>query len=75
MTDDVCSWTLCDFVLTFYELLEKVLLDPIFMISKCELFTPLDRVFETSRRFNVSTTRSLGHVMFSFAGTAQENIT
>ena len=27
--------------------------------------------FETSRRFGFST-RSLGHVMFSFAGTAQE---
>ena len=31
----------------------------------------LDRVFETSRRFDLST-RSLDHVMFSFAGTAQE---
>ena len=30
----------------------------------------LDRVLETSRRFD--STRSLGHVMFSFAGTAQE---
>ena len=30
-----------------------------------------DRVFETSRRFNFSS-RSLRHVMFSFAGTAQE---
>ena len=31
----------------------------------------LDRVFETSQRFGFST-KSLGHVMFSFAGTAQE---
>ena len=31
----------------------------------------LDRVFETSRRFDFSTSR-LGHVMFSFTGTAQE---
>ena len=49
----------------------KVLLDPIFMILKCELFTrALDRVFETSRRFDFST-RNLGHVMFPFVGTAQ----
>ena len=31
----------------------------------------LDRVFETSRRFDLAT-RSLGHVMFSFVGTTQE---
>ena len=31
----------------------------------------LGRVFETSRHFDLST-RSLGHVMFSSAGTAQE---
>ena len=34
-------------------------------------FLTLDRVFKTSRCFGFST-RSLGHVMFSFAGTAQE---
>ena len=31
----------------------------------------LDRFLETSRRSDLSS-RSLGHVMFSFAGTAQE---
>ena len=36
-----------------------------------QIVLTLDRVFETSRRFGFST-RSLGHVMFSFAGTAQE---
>ena len=51
--------------------LEKVLLDPIFMILKCDFFYLLWIVFlETSRRFDLSS-RSLGHVMFSFAGTDQ----
>ena len=48
--------------------LEKVLLDPIFMILKCDFFYSLWIVFlETSRRFDLSS-RSRGHVMFSFAG-------
>ena len=48
----------CHVLLKFqnnFILLEKVLLDPIFMILKFDL-----------------SSRSLGHVMFSFAGTAQE---
>ena len=40
--------------------LEKVLLDPIFMIWKCELFTHWIVFLETSRRFDLST-RILGH--------------
>ena len=48
--------------------LEKVLLDPIFMILKCEYFTHFGSFCETSRRFDLSS-RSLGHVLFS-AGTA-----
>ena len=39
---------------------------------KCELFTHFGSYFlKFSRRFGFST-RSLGHVMFSFTGTAQE---
>ena len=42
------------------------------MILKCDFFTHFGSCFfETSRRFDLSS-RSLGHVMFSFAGTAQE---
>ncbi len=42
------------------------------MILKCDFFHSLWIVFlETSRRFDLSS-RSLGHVMFCFAGTAQE---
>ena len=54
--------------------LEKVLLDAIFMILKCELFTHFGSCFETNSRHFGFSTRSLGHVMFSFAGTAQEAI-
>ena len=44
--------------------LEKVLLDPIFMILKCDFFYSLWIVFlKTSRRFDLSS-RSRGHVMF-----------
>ena len=47
---------------------KKVLLDPIFMILKCDYFRSLCIVFlETSRRFDLSS-RNLGHVMFFFRG-------
>ena len=54
--------------------LEKVLLDAIFMILKCELFAHFGSCFETNSRHFGFSTRRLGHVMFSFAGTAQEAI-
>ena len=50
-----------------------MLLDQIFIL-KCELFYSLWIVFfETSRRFGFST-RSVGHVMFSFARTAHAQL-
>ena len=48
--------------------LEKVLLDAIFMILKCELFTHFGSWFETNSRHFGFSTRSLGHVMFSCSG-------
>ena len=59
-----CKWILS---------LEKVLLDPIFILKWIN-FDSLWIVFwNSSWRFGFST-RSVGHVMFSFVGTAQEAV-